>query len=272
MSPPWICQPCAPRTSALPRTAIGTIGMPASVASTKPPFLNGSSVPSPGPRVPSGKMMTESPRRIFSVAARRLRHGLRVVAAVDDDVVGVAQRPAEDGNARELLLGDPAQLELGQRRDHREDVEMALVVGHEDEWARAGRAAPRAGSRMRTPREQQIDAHPELRRPGRPSVRRRRRRRRTSGASEHRVERDAEQLEDRDSNHWTSPAADANLRRPGRSSGDDSGPRRGKSTRRCSRSPHGCDAKHVGATIASIALTAPDAATIVPPRRARRCR
>src|SRR2546422_10061625 len=57
---------------------------------------------------------------------------LRGVAPVDDDVARPPERPSEDGYARQLHLGDPAELELRKREDHREDVELAAVIRHEN--------------------------------------------------------------------------------------------------------------------------------------------
>src|SRR2546423_569975 len=50
-------------TCEVPTNATGAIGVPVSMAKTKPPFLKGSSS-SPSPRVPSGKTTTEMPRRM----------------------------------------------------------------------------------------------------------------------------------------------------------------------------------------------------------------
>ena len=54
-----------------------------------------------------------------------------MIAAVDDDVAAVLEGPAEDRDPCELDLRDPAELELLQRDDHGEDVELAPMVRHE---------------------------------------------------------------------------------------------------------------------------------------------
>src|SRR5437763_1272388 len=57
---------------------------------------------------------------------------LRGVAPVDDDVARAPERPSENGDAGQLHLGDPAELELRKRDDHRQDVQLAPVIRHED--------------------------------------------------------------------------------------------------------------------------------------------
>src|SRR5439155_156697 len=59
ISPEAGCQEPRGRSSALPRTAIGTIGKPVSSASMKPPFFKGRSGPSSEPRGPHAERVDE---------------------------------------------------------------------------------------------------------------------------------------------------------------------------------------------------------------------
>ena len=170
-SPARTCQPRRAedvRAAFAPRSARSEC--PPRAPARSRPSCSGSSVPSPGPRVPSGKMMTERPLPHLLARGAQALHRLHVVAAIDDDVVGVPQRPAEDRHLRQLLLGDPAELELGQRSDDREDVEMALVVRHEH----VGRVrierglVPGADTHARQPGD---SSGPRAARPGSPTVR-----------------------------------------------------------------------------------------------------
>jgi len=55
--------------------------------------------------VPSGKLITDFPSRIFRAASARFCR-----LAVDLYIAGVFHGPAEDGDPKEFLLGDPAEL------------------------------------------------------------------------------------------------------------------------------------------------------------------
>src|SRR5213080_1605901 len=124
---------------------------------------------------------------------------LRAVAPVDDDVAGSPERPAEHRDARQLDLGHPAELVLRQRSDHREDVELAAVVRHED----VGRLRVERGEPPRSHAHaagQEVDPDPEPAESIRcPLV--------EQGDGDHaqrtddRVEPDADQLEDRNQDH-----------------------------------------------------------------------
>src|SRR5205814_9569068 len=66
------------------------------------------------------------------LGSAQARDRLLAIAAIDDDVTRMAERPSEQRDPRELLLRHPAELELFERVDHREDVGLTAVIGHED--------------------------------------------------------------------------------------------------------------------------------------------
>ena len=68
--------------------------------------------------------------------------------------------PAEDGYARQLDLGHPAELVLRERCDHGEDVELAAMVRHEDVGRlRLERGEPPCSHAH--PADQEVDPDPE---------------------------------------------------------------------------------------------------------------
>ena len=111
------------------------------------PPLNRPTVPSTL-RVPSGNTMSERAPR------DELRHPLQDagagIRAIDEQVPGPLQVPAEKRNPPERLLRDDPQLQR-QRREHDRDVVDALVIRGERRSCAPDRACSSPATRTRTP-------------------------------------------------------------------------------------------------------------------------
>ena len=105
-------------------------GDPRLQGQVKNPFLEGMDLPVHAPR-PLGE---GHDRFAFPDLAGRIvdaPHGPHEVLPVDGDGARPCQGVAEDGDMEQLFLGDPGKVGVDVGQDD-QDVEPALVIGHED--------------------------------------------------------------------------------------------------------------------------------------------
>ena len=132
-------------TCRLPATLTGTTGSPASIATRNGAPLNRPTAPSTL-RVPSGNTISEC--GLATSRAILLDDAGARVPAVDEQMTGPLEMPAEKREPPERLLGDDPQLQR-QRREQDRDVVDALMVRGEHVAACRARA-----------RSSPLDRHP----------------------------------------------------------------------------------------------------------------
>ena len=114
----------------VPLMLTGTMGCPALMAMMNTPFLKGNSSRDRA-RVPSGKMIRETPRFDDGRGPVEALDRGAEVGPVHGDGAHAAQGLAQDRDLKERFLGHPEK-PARQDRDQGEDVEVGAVVGGKD--------------------------------------------------------------------------------------------------------------------------------------------
>ena len=114
----------------VPLMLTGTMGCPALMAMMNTPFLKGNSSRDRA-RVPSGKMIRETPRLMSGRGLVEALHRGTEVVPVHRDGAHAAQGLAQDRDLKERFFGHPEK-PARQDRDQRKDVEVGAVVGGKD--------------------------------------------------------------------------------------------------------------------------------------------